>query len=100
MRTTGRQGFEDSCEGGDLQDDGCHADIGAQDTTQRQGEDQSSFSEDEQLIEGGVGAGGFEHNSEITEEVRDDSPCTESQLVHKEGVQQSLGTSGEPAPSH
>ena len=92
MVATGRWGFADSLGSQDLQDDNCHVDIWAQDSTQWQNENQSFLSEDEEHIVGGVWAGGLEHNIKFTKEVEDDSPCTEGQLIHEEGMQQSMAT--------
>jgi hypothetical protein len=54
MGATSRKCFKESLSGGNTQDSSTYTDIRGQEATQRHDEKYSSFSEDDQLIEGDV----------------------------------------------
>ena len=98
MGATGGTNFNESFGGRDPQNCSPYTNIWAQDTTQRQDENHSSHSKDDQLIEGGVWTAQLQESSEVTKEVGDSAVCTEGQLDQEEGVQQGMDTTEEPGP--
>ena len=100
MGATSRKGFAESLGGGDPQNSGTYPDIRAQDTAQRQDDNHSSLSENDQLIEGDVWAAHLQECREITEEVGNDIVSTEWKLDQEKGVQQGMCATEEPGPSY